>query len=643
MSSSVFLYSGDTLLLETNLLAGITLSLADGDYLLLKAGGVASQITVSRDCLMELENGARADSIRLLSEGTCLVNAEASLDFLVIDNGGLCNLHGDLETADVSGALFLYSNASLCTAIVNAGGLLSLWGNTCTANDIIVCGTASVYHGTISNAYTMDSGRVRLGSDATANDITICEGGSIDISTGATITNLTALANAFVRVAPGANLTGTICLTVPLSISGEVNATSADFILLPEGLTDLETPMISDWRLCPPHSISISISEKLQPGTYKIAANIDVPITIQIINQSGAELEKCSPAKRLSCDDFILSLEMIDSTLSFCAEYCTYTQINSNLTLRTDDNGLAIFGCDKNNLETRSWNKNTNNLDNTITILSTDTSEWNASALEIPAIFFANPSAIWGRDYLALNVNTHEFRSMAGKNRFDGVFIGSCVPSLLMLTQQDDAIFADDIFTPFPDSTEKQNRLTMLAEIRADDGDDLIDMTNEHFLDANEGISLRGGNGNDVIWGANDGSCLFGDLGNDQLTGGSGNDILCGGGGNDILRGAGGFDIYAFGFDAGNDIIILDDGEFILWFEEGIVVSENDISIESNTAVISFGMFSSVTINNLIDDKLEDRLVFGDSGSFANMSYTSLANIGAFDSDSSTRIFNAIA
>ena len=642
MSNSVFLYSGDTLLLETDLLAGITLSLADRDYLLLKSGGVASQITVSRDCLMELENGARADSIRLLSEGTCIVNAGASLDFLTIDNGGLCNHHGDLETADVSGALFLYGNASLCTAIVNAGGLLSLWGNACSANDIIVCGTASVYHGTISNAYTMDNGRFRIGSDATANDITICEGGSIDISSGATIKNLTALSNAFVRVSPGANLTGTVCLAVPLSISGEVNATSADFILLPEALTDSETPMISDWRLCHPHSISISFSDNLQPGTYKIADNLDSPISIQIIDQSGAGLGYCSPAKRLGCDDFILSLEINEGSLSFCAKYCTYTQINSNLTLRTDDS-FAIYGYDKENLETRSWNKNTNNLDDTITILTTETSEWNASALEIPAIFFANPSGIWGRDFLALNVNTHEFRSMDGKNRFDGVFIGSSLPSLLMLTQQDDAIFADDIFTPFPDSTEMQSRLSMLAEIRADDGDDIIDMTNEHFLDANEGISLRGGNGNDVIWGANDGSRLFGDLGDDQLTGGSGNDILCGGAGNDIMRGAGGFDIYALGFDAGNDIILLDDGDYILWFEEGIVVSENDISIDGDTAVISFGMLSSVTLNNLTDDRLDERLVFGDAGSFANISYTSLANLGAFDSDSSTRIFNAIA
>ena len=642
MAKSAFLYSGDILLLEKDSISDISLNIADGDYLLLTSGGVASNITVSEDCLIELENGSRADRISLLSEGACLVNNGAILDFLTIDNGGICNMHGTLETADVSGALYLYGNASLCTAIVNAGGLLSLWGSESLANDIIVCGTASVYHGLLSNACAMDSGRIRLGNDARANDIAIF-GGSIDVSAGAVINNLTVCANGFARLAPGATLTGIACLANPLSISGKINADSAAFILLPEELADTETPMISDWRLCTPRALSISISDKLQPGNYKIADHIDTTLTIPILDKYGSELGKCTPNARLGCDDFILSLQFIDDSLSFCAKYCTFTKINSILTLRTDDDGFAIFSHDNDSIETISWSKYTEQPDELASFFTPTTSKWDASILETPAVFFAKASSTWGNDYLALNVNTSECKSMAGKNRFDGVFIGSSVPSLLMLTQDDDAIFSDDIFTIFPESTERQSRLSMLAEIRAGDGDDIIDMTNEHFPDTNKGIALRGGCGNDVIWAANDGSCLFGDLGDDLLTGGYGNDILCGGAGDDILRGTGGFDIYAFGFDAGHDSIIIDEGDFILWFEDGIAITEDDIAIEGDSAVISFGMLSSVTLNNLPDNRLLERIIQGDESPFADICYSFLANLGAFDSDSSTRIFNAIA
>ena len=644
MPSSVFLYSGDTLLLENNVLSGITLNIADGDFLLLKAGGVASSITVSQDCLIELENDSCADDVHLLSEGTCIVNEGASLNFLTIDNGGLCSLYGDLETADVSGALYLHGNASLSTALVNAEGLLSLWGEDCMADDIIVSGTASVYHGTLSNAYATENGRIRLATGTHADNMTICDGGSIDISTGAVVNNLTAFENAFVRVAKDATMTGTVCLATPLTLSGKIYAASADFILMSDSLLSHTSPLIPDWSLCTPRSLSISISEKLLPGDYQLIDNLDTPIVIPILDEYGAELGKCSPSKRLGYDDFILSLELIDGSLSFHSEYCTFTQINSEITLRTDNKGFAIFSDKDTTNLVKSWNKITEQLENEhITYLSPESSECNASSLEIPSVFFANPAGHWGNDYLACNVITGEFMSMEGMNRFDGVFIGSAMPSLLMLTNEADAIFADDIFTAFPHAAEEQRRLSMLSEIRACDGDDLIDMTCEHFTDSNENITIRGGDGDDVIWGANDGSRLFGDLGDDILSGGIGNDILCGGAGDDILRGFGGFDIYAFGIDSGNDTILLDDGDFILWFDYGIAISENDIIFEDNTAVISFGSLSSVTLTNLPDDKLAERLVFGDDARFADVTYTSLACMGAFDSDSSTRIFNAIA
>ncbi len=263
--------------------------------------------------------------------------------------------------------------------------------------------------------------------------------------------------------------------------------------------------------------------------------------------------------------------------------------------------------------------------------------------MECPVVFYAEPSGTWRGNYKAWNANTGEYMSIVGKGRFDGIYMGAPKPSMIMLTSEDDALFVDDIFSAFPEGNARQSRISSVAEIRAGDGDDIIDMTNEHFTDSNAQITLRGGAGNDIIWAANDGVRLFGDVGDDILVGGFGNDIICGGTDDDTLRGLGGIDIYAFGFDSGNDTIILDDGDFLLWFDEGISLSDDDITIDGDSAVISFGMLSTITVNNLPDGSLTDRFLCGDCGEHAGMTYAALADLGAFDSDTTARIFNTIA
>ncbi len=643
MQKSVLLYSGDTLIYGNDIVSDITLNIHDGDYLLVRDGGAASNVTVSQDCMLELEAGASADGITLLAEGACLVKAGARICDIYIENGGICNLHGEIEIADVSGALYLFGDSSLCTALVEKDGLLSLWGNACHADGVIACGAVSVHHGTITDSYATDGGMIRLGQDAKADNITIYGNSSLDASSGAVLCGILALENSFVNLAEGVTINGNVCLFSPIALSGIIDASNADFVLVPNASIAGNSPMIPDWSLCTPRSLAISILENIEPGGYIIAGNLPHAAPISLVDDCGHEIGQCSTSNRIGHGDYVFSLELNDGTLSFHADYCTFTRLSPELTLRTDGGDITVVS-PNDAIDATSWKKDSEVFENeNIRIIEPKSAMFDASEFESPAIFFAEASGMWGRSYVAANVNTGETLSLNGRNRFNGVYKGSDMPSLLMLTNDDDAIFADDIFTPFPENTARQNRIAMLSEIRAGAGDDIIDMTCENFQDANTTATLRGGCGNDTIWGSNYGSILCGDSGDDNLTGGFGDDILCGSSGDDILRGLGGHDVYAFGNDAGNDTVILDGGDFLLWFDEGIEISDDDIAIDGTTAVITFGPASSVTLLNLHDCKIADRIACGDSGGHFGATYAALASQGAFDSDSSTRIFTAIA
>jgi Ca2+-binding RTX toxin-like protein len=65
------------------------------------------------------------------------------------------------------------------------------------------------------------------------------------------------------------------------------------------------------------------------------------------------------------------------------------------------------------------------------------------------------------------------------------------------------------------------------------------------------GLTLNGGDGNDVLIGGAGNDILLGGAGDDVLLGGDGDDILDGGEGDDIIIGGDGVDIEIQGFQAG--------------------------------------------------------------------------------------------
>ena len=254
-------------------------------------------------------------------------------------------------------------------------------------------------------------------------------------------------------------------------------------------------------------------------------------------------------------------------------------------------------------------------------------------------VFFANAGGKWGANYAAQHVGsvndwsgTLESVALNSKNKLSDLFEGSTDANVLLLTDDanGDALFVDDIYTALPGTiAEQQARIARIDEIRAGVGDDVVDMTSRRFEYVGDGLTVRGGDGNDTIWANKGDNMLFGDNGNDRLVGASGNDVLVGGIGNDSMHGGGGNDIFAFCDNWGVDTVEqLFDGTVTLWFAYG-----DDANWNAATLTYADGA-SSVKVSGVSADKVS--LKFGGDGS---EQYTALTAQGAFADSSSEKIF----
>jgi uncharacterized protein len=112
--------------------------------------------------------------------------------------------------------------------------------------------------------------------------------------------------------------------------------------------------------------------------------------------------------------------------------------------------------------------------------------------------------------------------------------------------------------------------------------DDGISLNGGNGRDVLNGTSgedvLIGGNGDDVLYGHGGHDWLLGGNGDDQLFGGAGNDVLVGGRGNDVLTGGSGRDRFVFGKSGGNDVVTdYEKGVDSLVLEDGIAVKSHRV------------------------------------------------------------------
>ena len=263
-----------------------------------------------------------------------------------------------------------------------------------------------------------------------------------------------------------------------------------------------------------------------------------------------------------------------------------------------------------------------------------------SNADENDDLFFATANGTWSRIYYARHVGsvgetwsgTGELVSANGKGRIQNLFFGSADPNVLCLTDSEngDAIFLDDVYTELPEELEANTaRLLEIHEIRAGAGDDIIDMTSQRFEYIGDGILLRGGDGNDVLWANKGSNMLFGDAGNDRIIGASGSDVIAGGTGNDSMHGGGGNDVFSFCENWGTDTVEqLATGSVTLWFASG-----DSKNWDESTLTYTDGT-NSVTVKGVSAEQVT--LKFGDDGSDQ---YKMLAAAGSFAEFTSQRIF----
>ena len=241
-------------------------------------------------------------------------------------------------------------------------------------------------------------------------------------------------------------------------------------------------------------------------------------------------------------------------------------------------------------------------------------------------LMFGSTEGTWGAGYRAWRVGMTETAELEGLNIISNIVDGSDNATILVLTDDanGDALFMDDIYNGV-----SQARLSKVNEIFAGAGNDVIDMTSPRFDYKDDGITVHGGDGDDVVW-ANDGTnLLFGDAGKDRIIGGANDDTIVGGAGNDTMHGGGGNDTFCFGGNWGKDTVTQNGGTVTLWFQNG-----DDSKWNASKLTYTDGK-NSVTVKGVAEVTLK----FGDDNS---RQYKELLAAGAFDAASSDKLFGGM-
>jgi autotransporter passenger strand-loop-strand repeat protein len=212
-----------------------------------------------------------------------------------------------------------------------------------------------------------------------------------------------------------------------------------------------------------------------------------------------------------------------------------------------------------------------------------------------------------------------------------GSLIVSSGATATKIKENGDGIFVDDEYTDLPEGIEgQQARIARIDEIRAGAGDDIVDMTSNRIEYTGDGLIIRGGAGNDVIWANKGDNLLFGDAGDDRIAGASGCDVIAGGIGNDRMHGGGGTDTFVFCDSFGTDTIEqLADGFVLLWFASG-----SEENWDESTLTYTQNENNRVTVSGVSADQIT--LKFDDDGSDM---FDDLVSAGAFLGFSSEKIF----
>ena len=651
--------------------------------LFVSSGGTATGIVVSSGCEILVSSGGTATDLLLedgyysfdIAPGTYIAFAGTEDEpGYVIEDGYVSGY-----TVSSGGRLFVHSGATAKDVMIQ-GGQMSVFSG----------GTAS---GISVNGWGVGSGILQILSGGMANEITVSSGGYLYVSSGGIVhdamidslgrmliesggTAVNATISGILAVSSGGKLTGLIAFANDKYYISAYYGAIIDFDI--SGLAPLADARIkglSNISGAPVYTLTVSGMQT--SGVYTLAegaAEFDGTITVQ--NTSGEEIGAVTVGKTLKVGYDSYTLNLTDSVLSVTVEVPDLTPTES--TGSADQVSWKTTGANGYVVE-----YSTDNFEHVISVVTTGnaidmpdlppgTYQWRVKAdansdwavgeelvsegdpdvapKVVQAVedgnddlFFASPNGTWTRSYCAQHLGslkdgwkgTNEKVSANGKGRIQNLFFGSADPNVLCLTDSlnGDALFVDDIYTDLPKDVEMQTaRLYKIKEIRAGAGDDIVDMTSNRFEYTGEGLTIRGGDGNDVIWANNGDNMLFGDAGNDRIVGASGNDVIAGGIGNDSMHGGGGEDVFSFCENWGADEVgQLVGGSVTLWFASGI-----ESNWDASTLTYTDGD-NSVTVSGV--DAEQITLKFGAGSPDDAEQFAALSAMGAFDAFTSRRVF----
>ena len=649
------------------------------------SGGTANNNTINSGGTVWVSSGGIANNnivsggnMRVFSGGTVnssLLTRDKHTGDLSIDSGGMANR----TTVNAGGRLFVSNGGTAKSTTVNSDGYLYVYSGG-TATDILwtpcegyvyvsdggyatfVSQYSGVYYGSgnhlLSNATTMDL-------------MTLGESEEINVMSGGTANNTTVNSGSYLRIFGGGKLTGKMLFEEGAVVSAEEGGT-VGFDLAQAG----ETALVNDLSIIHGTPLyTLTVDDDLEPETYeyKLADGAEsFTSTISVVNTSGNELGVLTVGETVKVGYDTYTLNLNEGALSVTVdvpdltpteptgtadkvtwkatgakEYIVeYSTDNFEHVIQVVTTGNAVDTPDLPS-GTYQWRvKADANSDWAVGEAITVEQETDAAPKVVQSnedgnddLFFASSNGTWEGLYCARHTGsvndwtgTKEVVSARGKGRIRNLFFGSADPNVLCLTdgENGDAIFVDDVYTELPETVaEHTARLYKIKEVRAGAGNDIVDMTSQRFEYVGDGLTIRGGAGNDTIWANKGDNWLFGDAGNDRIVGASGNDVIAGGIGNDRMHGGGGSDVFAFCENWGVDTVQqLETGSVTLWFVEGSIDNWN-----AETLTYADGE-NSIKVSGITAEQVT--LKFGDDGSDE---FGALSGMGAFDAFTSQRIF----
>ena len=532
-----------------------------------------------------------------------------------------------------------------------------------TASGITVLGLTKANDGHISLSYRLFEGVLTV-SGGTAIDVSVSTYGKLNVVTG-TVCGVTLKGNSHCTVGNGGVLSGKITLQGGCDLKMDEGSV-LEFTV--DGCVRNDTEaLVSNASLIPDTaSIVVALSANQQFGRYHLADKADDFNRNMTVKADGCLLTELSPetatisdvtqrSYSLTIENSTLWLEILPSNGEFSCvanpDGVSYTitmadTVGPQLAISHNGNALLVDATEN----TILWNLAGGDVTLSVEGGTAEETIMNdvsrnifatASGKAQTEIFLANVTDQWQKNYYASHVGcvngwngTDEKVELRGRNVIASIFDGGSADTNAILCLTDDAngdaLFLEDLYSTLPEeATDNQARIARIDEIRAGAGNDVIDMTSKLFDYVGEGVTIRGGAGDDVLWSGNGENRLFGDAGNDRLVGGSGKDLLVGGIGDDSMHGGGGDDLFCFCENWGNDIVqqvsggqvtlVFASGNKNLWNAETMKYTDGANSV----SVIGVDV-DAVTLKFLNEDPTQ---------------YADLVAAGAFDGFSSERLF----